>query len=310
VRHLAFPVYTQRAGVTEVSRAHLLLSLFLSGVVATAQTASDLAARYGNPDAEQFVVHPGITLMASYAADRSACESLIEPEHSTQRPDDKELSMATDTVSTIIDELIPESERGILLNRMIESMGASEYDSSEYQNVTISRYFVRYLPASHDEKSARVVRKDGPCNPTTAPQEYLPAIELNATDLRNRYGDPGAQRFKVRPGITLMVTYGRDRTACRMVLGPIRSIIPRDEPARYMRSEDVTGIIDEVLLEADRGEQLLGAVTESGCNDYETIDYDNVTVSRFRHRCDLPKPEIESEATVMRKTPACGNGGK
>jgi hypothetical protein len=293
-----------------VSRAYLLLFLFLSGIVATAQTASDLAARYGNPDAEQFVVRPGITLTARYAADRTACEILIEPEHSTQQPDDKEPSMATDTVSTIIDELIPESERGILLNRRIESMGASEYDTAEYQNMTISRYFVRYLPANHDEKSARVVRKDGPCNPTTALQEYLPAIELNAIDLHNRYGDPGAQRFMVRPGITLMVTYGTDRAACRMVLGPTRSIIPRDEPARYMLSEDVTGIIDEVLPEADRGEQLLGVVTKSGCNDYETIDYDNVTVSRFRHRCDLPKSEVEGQATIMRNNSGCANAPK
>jgi hypothetical protein len=296
----------------EMSRSHplLLLFLFTSGVVATAQTASDLAARYGNPDAEQFVVRPGITLTARYAADRTACEILIEPEHSSQRPDDKELPMEPGIVSTVIDELIPESERGILLIRMIESMGASEYDTAEYQNVTISRYFVRYLPVNHDEKSARVVRKDGPCNPANAPQEHVPVIELNATDLRNRYGDPGVQRFMVRTGITLMVTYGTDRAACRMVLGTIRSTIPRDEPAQYMRSEDVTGIIGEVLPEADRGEQLRRVVTKSGCNDYETIDYDNVTVSRFKHRCNLPKPEIEGEATVMRKNTACVNSTK
>jgi len=294
-----------------VSRAHLLpVFLFLSGVVATAQTTSDLAARYGNPDVEQFAVHPGINLMVSYAADRTACESLIEPQHSSQRPDDKDLSMEPGIVSTIIDELIPEPERGILLNRMIESMGASEYDIVEYQNVTISRYFVRYLPANHDEKSAGVVRKDGPCNPKNAPQERVPTIELNATDLRARYGDPRAQRFMVRLGITLIATYGTDRAACRLVLGPTRSIIPREEPARYMRSEDVTGIIDEVLPEADRGQQLRHGVTKSGCNDYETIDYDNVTVSRFSHGCDLPKPEMEGEATVMRKNPACSKGAK
>jgi hypothetical protein len=30
------------------------------------------------------------------------------------------------------------------------------------------------------------------------------------------------------------------------------------------------------------------------------------------YTCDLPKPEIETEeeATVTRKNPACGNGGK
>ena len=295
---------------TEVSRAHLLLFLFLSGVVATAQTASDLAARYGNPDAEQFTARSGITLMARYAEDRAACEILIEPEQSIQQPADKELSMPTDTVSTIIDELIPVSERGILLSHSIEFTGAPEYDTAEYKNVKISRYYLRNLPADHDEKSASVVRKDGPCDPANAPQGRVPAIALTATDLRTRYGDSRAQRFMVRPGITLMVTYGTDQASCRMVLGPTRSILPREEPVQYMRSGDVTGIIDEVLTDADRGKQLRRVVTRSGCNGYETIDYDNVTVSRFSHGCDLPKPEMEGEATVMRKNPACSKGAK
>jgi hypothetical protein len=48
--------------------------------------------------------------------------------------------LATHTVTEIIDELIPQSERGILLNHSIENMGAGEYQVAEYQNVTISRY--------------------------------------------------------------------------------------------------------------------------------------------------------------------------
>jgi hypothetical protein len=94
-----------------------------------------------------------------------------------------------------------------------------------------------------------------------------------------------------------------------MVIEPMRSMIPRDEPTKYMRPEVVTQIIDEVLAEADRGELLRSLVTKSGCNDVEIMDFQNVTVSRSRHRCDLPKPEIEEEATVMRKNAACGNGG-
>ena len=40
---------------------------------------------------------------------------------------------------------------------------------------------------------------------------------------------------------------------------------------------------------------------ESGCNDLETEDYENVTIHRFRHRCRLPNPEIEGQATITRK---------
>lgn len=305
-----FPVQRRTTRGTGMPRTVLPLLFLLFAMVAAAQTAGDLTARYGDPDAEQFVVRPGITMMARYAEDRTACEMLIEPKHSIQRPDDKAQSMATGTVSEIIDELIPESERGILLNHGIESMGASEHLVAEYQNVTISRSFVRYLPANHDETSATVVRKDWLCRSAMAPEKYVPAIKLNATDLHSRYGDPDVQRFVVRPGITLMVAYDTDQAACRMVVEPTRSIIPRDEPAEYMLPEVVTDIIEETLPEADRGKPLRRVVTKSGCNEFETMDYENVTVTRFRHNCDLPKPEIEGATTVTRKNPACSNGGK
>ena len=55
-----------------MSGAHLLLFLLSSGMVTAAQTASDLTARYGDPDVERFRVRPGVTLMARYAGDRTA----------------------------------------------------------------------------------------------------------------------------------------------------------------------------------------------------------------------------------------------
>jgi hypothetical protein len=115
-------------------------------------------------------------------------------------------------------------------------MGAGELQVAEYQNVTISRYFILYLPANQDEKSATVVRKDGLCRSANTHQEYVPAIELSAADLHGRYGDPDVERFIVRPGITLMVAYGTYQAACQMVVESRRSIIPRDEPAKYMNT--------------------------------------------------------------------------
>ena len=131
------------------------------------------------------------------------------------------------------------------------------------------------------------------------------AAAQTAGDLTARYGDPDVERFRVRPGITLMGRYAEDRTVCEMLIEPIRSIIPHDEPAKYMRPEVMTEIIDEVLPEADRGKLLLGVVTKSGCNDLETRDYENVTIHRFRHRCLLPNPEIEGAATITRKSAVC-----
>jgi hypothetical protein len=133
----------------------------------------------------------------------------------------------------------------------------------------------------------------------------IAAAGQTAGDLTARYGDHDVERFRVRPGITLMAKYADDRTVCEMLIEPIRSIIPHDEPAKYMRPEVMTEIIDEVLPEADRGKLLFSYVTKSGCNDLETRDYENVTIHRFRHRCDLPSPEIEGEATITRKNSSC-----
>jgi hypothetical protein len=127
----------------------------------------------------------------------------------------------------------------------------------------------------------------------------------SASELKARYGDPDVERFLVRPGITLMARYAGDRTACEMVIEPIRSIIPRNDSDMYIRPELMTEIIDEVLPEASRGKLLLGVVTKSGCNDLETEDYENVTIHRFRHRCNLPNPEIAGEATITRKNTSC-----
>lgn len=210
----------------------------------------------------------------------------------------------------MIDELIPRSGRGILLDLSIESMGAQEHQVAIYQNVTIRRFFSRNLPANRDLTRATVVRKDSACNSALAPRDFVPTIELHATDLHARYGDPDAERFAVHPGITLMIAYGADQAACQMVIEPAHSIVLHAEPALYMRPEAVTEIIDEILPAADRGQLLLNPVTKSGCNDYESIEYQNVTVSRFKHNCRLPNPEIEGTATVMRKNPSCGSDGK
>lgn len=125
------------------------------------------------------------------------------------------------------------------------------------------------------------------------------------SELTARYGDPDVERFLVRLGITLMARYADDRSACEIVIEPIRSIIPRNESDMYMRPELMTEIIDEVLPEASRGKLLFGVVTKSGCNDLETEDYENVTIHRFRHRCALPNPEIEGRATITRKNTSC-----
>ena len=131
------------------------------------------------------------------------------------------------------------------------------------------------------------------------------ATAQSANELKGRYGDPDVERFLVRPGVRLMARYASDRTACEILIGPMRSIIPRNEAAIYIRPDVMTEIIDEVLPEANRGKLLRSFVTKSGCNEIETKEYEDLTITRFRHKCDLPNPEIEGEAMISRRSSSC-----
>jgi hypothetical protein len=83
-----------------------------------------------------------------------------------------------------------------------------------------------------------------------------------ASDLTSRYGNSDVERFRA-PMNHLMVRHADDRTACEMVIEPMRSIIPCDEGAKYIHPEVMTEIIDVVLPEADRGALTLGCGPQS-----------------------------------------------
>ena len=133
----------------------------------------------------------------------------------------------------------------------------------------------------------------------------IAASAQSASELKGLSGDPDVERFLVRPGVKLMARYASDLTACEILIGPMRSIIPRNEAAIYIRPEVMTEIIDEVLPAADRGNLLRSFVIKSGCNEIETKEYENVTITRVRHKCDLPNPEIEGQAMIERRSSSC-----
>jgi hypothetical protein len=174
-----------------MSRFSLRAAAFLLVATSTcvSQTALDLTNRFGETDVEGFSVNPDIRLTAAYGADQSACEMKIEPKHSILKEPERGLGMAPEVVVKIVEELIPRSERGILLDKIIGSTGGSEERVFQYQNVTITHHFLHQLPAHHNEDSATIVRQDGLCGTSNPRRENgFVAIPLKALDLQMRYG--------------------------------------------------------------------------------------------------------------------------
>ena len=132
------------------------------------------------------------------------------------------------------------------------------------------------------------------------------AVTQTPQDFRNRYGEPEVERFSVRPGIGLTVEYGSDRLACQILIQPSRQILSsQEEEARFMSSEMVTDILEEVVPVATRGKETGDFHMVSGCNNFDVTEYENVSLTRSIHNCLPLTPQREMRATVTFKRDVC-----
>jgi hypothetical protein len=136
------------------------------------------------------------------------------------------------------------------------------------------------------------------------------AVAQTPQELRSRYGEPEVERFRPRPGVGLTVEYGSDRLACRILIEPPQQLLSHDEEARFMSSETVTGILEEVVPVATRGKETRRVHSVSGCNEFDVTEYENLSIARSTHNCLPLKPERETRATVIFKRDICRTQSK
>ncbi len=130
-------------------------------------------------------------------------------------------------------------------------------------------------------------------------------LSQSSQDFHNRYGEPDRERFAARPGISLTVEYGSDHLACYAMIEPPQPLIYRENDAPLMSPEAVTEVLEEVAPASMRGKETGKTITMAGCNEFQVIDYENITVTRSTHNCLPLKPEREMRATVAFKRDIC-----
>jgi hypothetical protein len=117
--------------------ATCLILAAASGVLAP--SSQELHNRYGEPYLASFMARPGIGLTVEYGSDHSACGVLIEPAHPLFHPEESLPLMSSDTVTEILEEVVPVKMRGMSIASSIESMGCAESRRTQYQGLTIDR---------------------------------------------------------------------------------------------------------------------------------------------------------------------------
>ncbi|HZQ51006.1 MAG TPA: hypothetical protein VFB14_02355 [Bryobacteraceae bacterium] len=106
-----------------------------------AQSRDQLRQRFGERISETFLVRPGISITASYAASGKIRELMISPQNDSFIKS-RNASLSRKSVDAIIDELVPKSERGKFIIGEFEDIICEPADdcmgsSANYQNVKI-----------------------------------------------------------------------------------------------------------------------------------------------------------------------------
>lgn len=130
-------------------------------------------------------------------------------------------------------------------------------------------------------------------------------VTQSSQELRNRYGEPDLERFIARPEIGLTIQYGSDHLACQVLIEPPQPLIYTEAKVPLMSSEAVTEILEETAPAQMRGKESGKAITMSGCNEFQIVEYENVVITRSTHNCLPLKPEREMRATIAFKRDIC-----
>ena len=77
-----------------------------------AQTQVSLHQKYGTPQAETFVIRPGITLTATYTPAGDVREMIVAPEQPTSIIKSTTATLDNELLHEVINELVPLRERG------------------------------------------------------------------------------------------------------------------------------------------------------------------------------------------------------
>jgi hypothetical protein len=119
------------------------------------------------------------------------------------------------------------------------------------------------------------------------------AFELDATSLREKYGQPLAREtFQVRPGLEMIVNYGPDRKVCKVEVPGANSYQQLDE------------LIEELAPASARGRKVSGSrIVAAGGRNVRRYDlYENVVISE---PYDLDHPDRRTGVTISFNRPDC-----
>ena len=118
----------------------MLFVAYLAVMPSQAQTPNKLRKKYGAPDNKgHYVVRPDIVIAAALADDQQPCKIIVKPQESSTLRESASNVMKSDTVTEVLDELMPVDQRGKHLRSIIFNASCAAMSTVEYERVSINR---------------------------------------------------------------------------------------------------------------------------------------------------------------------------
>ena len=126
----------------------------------------------------------------------------------------------------------------------------------------------------------------------------------SSSDLRQKYGIPISETYKVRPDVVVTVTYAKTGEVCSMVIKPQPSSTKKETSTPVLKSKLLDEVIDELVLKEKRGKYLMGTFLNIIClpdNDCAGTSENYEKLSIYRNG----SIDAHRYATIDWKSSAC-----
>ena len=123
--------------------------------------------------------------------------------------------------------------------------------------------------------------------------------QIDAASLRSKYGAPiDRETFTVRPGVQMIVDYGRNKQVCQIQL-PSGMQIVGTAPTGVVTKQQIDDVLNEVAPPSVRGKEINRGMLASGAPMLLLTDYEHVMVS------ELKNGEVGAGITLTFKYSTC-----
>jgi hypothetical protein len=123
-----------------MTKRFVVFLLIATPAVAGGQTSGDLRSKYRQ--VTSYELRPGVVMNPKYAADGQVCEMVLEKRQTTDAGMVFGVSFSKKEVKELVDELVPEAERGRDLTRPLNTTVDGGFITTEYtyENVLVRVY--------------------------------------------------------------------------------------------------------------------------------------------------------------------------